>query len=211
MNVLVLYAHPNPNSFNALLNKKLVSILNANGHEVKLVDLYQLKFNAVASWDDFNLPKSSLSQQYFVAQGEALEQNAMAKYIIDQQDQISWADHLLFQFPLWWFGPPAILKGWFDRVFAKGFAYDAGKVFEDAMLYGKTASIITTTLSPEEAFTATGTHHPIESLLLPVHHTLKFVGIKTLKPLVFYGVNDLSTERVDAICKLMEQIGKTGE
>ena len=47
--------------------------------------------------------------------------------------------HIILHFPLWWFGVPAILKGWFDRVLVKGFAYDAGKVFATGLLRGKTA------------------------------------------------------------------------
>jgi NAD(P)H dehydrogenase (quinone) len=59
--------------------------------------------------------------------------------------KISWVDYLIFQFPLWWTEPPAILKGWFDRVFAKEFAYDNGATYEKGLLKGKKALLSFTT------------------------------------------------------------------
>lgn len=100
-------------------------------------------------------------------------------------EKIAWADHLIFQFPLWWFSTPAILKGWFDQVFIKGFAYDNNHLFETGLLKGKMASLIVTTKSTESAYQLDGAHGAtIDSFLLPVHHTLRFAGISPIKPFV---------------------------
>jgi NAD(P)H dehydrogenase (quinone) len=55
------------------------------------------------------------------------------------------ADLLILQFPIWWFGMPAILKGWADWVLARGFAYVAGRKYDTGMFRGKTAMVAATT------------------------------------------------------------------
>lgn len=76
----------------------------------------------------------------------ATENGTFVKETPEEQVKISWADYLIFQFPLWWTEPPAILKGWFDRVFAKEFAYDNGATYKKGLLQGKKALLSFTTV-----------------------------------------------------------------
>ncbi len=200
MNILYIYAHPNSKSFNSKLKKCGIEKLQTNGHKIKISDLYEMNFNPVASWNDFKI--NSDQTQYFLAQNAAYQQQALAEDIVTEIDKIKWADHLIFQFPLWWFSVPVILKGWFDRVLVKGFAYDTGKIMRDGLLKGKKASLILTTQSPESAYQVDGIQGAtIETFLYPVHHTLNFAGIETTEPFIIHGAFNLDKEQQQKILR----------
>lgn len=193
MNILYLYAHPQTASFNALMKACAIKELTRSA-KIQIADLYAEHFNPVASFHDFS--SANNEKQYFLAQSEAYKKHELAEDINKGIEGINWADHLIFQFPLWWFSMPAILKGWLDRMLIKGFAYDAGKTFENGLLKDKTASLIITTQSPESAYQKDGLHGAtIDDFLLPIHHTLHFVGIKTLSPFVTFGAFNLDEEK----------------
>lgn len=196
MNILYVYAHPNPTSFNAELKHAAIDQIEQLGVETKVSDLYAEHFKSVADNHDFTAV-DNIDPQYFIAQKEAFEQNHLTTDISNELDKITWADHIIFQFPLWWFSAPAIMKGWFDRIFIKGFAYDAGRMFSDGLLKNKTASFTVTTQSPETAYTSEGMHaHSLEAFLLPMTHTLHFAGIKTYEPFTIYSAFDLTDHDV---------------
>jgi len=123
MKVFLIYAHPNPHSLNAKLKDCAIAALQRAGHEVRVSDLYAMKWKAVADADDFPERDQSLPLEYMTASGEAYQNGTQAKDIAAEQEKLLWADAVVFQFPVWWFGFPAILKVWFDRVFAYKFAY----------------------------------------------------------------------------------------
>lgn len=196
MNILYVYAHPNLHSFNGLLKEKGVKVLQQAQHNVIVSDLYAQKFNATADNTDFNLPAAERHSQYFLSQKIAYEKHALVEDIQSEIEKISWANHIIFQFPLWWFSVPAILKGWLDRVLVKGFAYDTGKTFSNGLLKEKSASVIVTTQSPETAYQIEGVHGcTIDAFLHPIHHTLRFSGIQVLEPFVIYGAFDIDEKR----------------
>ena len=200
MNILYIYAHPNPVSFNALLKDHGIDQLKNLGHDVILDDLYAQHFNPAANFSDFHLDSNELNQQYFLSQSIAFHKNALASDIVTEIEKIQWAERLIFQFPLWWFSVPAILKGWLDKVFVKGFAYDAGKTFETGLLKGKTAALVLTTQSPESAYQKTGVHEAtIDVFLRPIEHTLRFVGIKVLPHFVIFDAFNFNAERKEQI------------
>lgn len=206
MNILYIYAHPNANSFNAKIQRIAIAQLKNLGHQMQQSDLYMQQFNPLASWQDFNVPAETMAAQYFLAQQQALQQHCLADDIVAEIEKLKRAEHIIFQFPLWWFSVPAILKGWFDRVLVKGFAYDVEQTFANGLLAGKTASFIITTQSPEAAYQLDGIHATtIESFLLPVQHTLRFVGIKPGNAFVIYGAYDLSNERQNEVITSLQK------
>lgn len=200
MKILYVYAHPNPDSFNGVLKQHALDALQRPDVEVKVSDLYHDHFKALADWRDFESTDAKSPSQYFLAQQAAYQNHTLSSDIREELDKIAWADHIIFQFPLWWFSTPAILKGWFDRVLVKGFAYDAGKVFNAGLLKGKTASLVVTTQSPESAYQTDGLHQAsIHAFLHPIHHTLRFVGIETLAPFVTYAAFNLDAVQNEKI------------
>lgn len=200
--ILYVYAHPNPVSFNHLLMQSGMELLRTFGHDISLSDLYAQHFEAVASWEDFDLTEFEINPQYFLSQQAAYNKKTLAEDIHAEINKIKKADHIIFQFPLWWFSTPAILKGWFDRVWVKGFAYDAGKVFENGLLKGKTASLVVSTQSPESAYKLDGVHGgTIDVFLKPIHHTLRFVGVESVSPFVTYNAFNIEKPRQDEIVR----------
>ncbi len=95
-------------------------------HEVIVSDLYAMGWKAVYDAKDFPECKDSGPLNFDKASGEAYKTGTQAADIADEQRKLLWADVVILQFPMWWYGMPAILKGWVDRVFAYGFAYGVG-------------------------------------------------------------------------------------
>ena len=128
MQILIVYAHPEPTSFNAAMKDLAVETLTAQGHSVVVSDLYAMGWNAVAGPQDVTGARSDTSRFSLAReQTHAMEQGNIAVDIAAEQAKLTAADLVIFQFPIWWFGMPAILKGWADRVFARGFAYLPGR------------------------------------------------------------------------------------
>jgi NAD(P)H dehydrogenase (quinone) len=98
------------------------------------------------------------------------------------------ADLMIWQFPLWWFGLPAILKGWVDRVFAMGRTYGGGRIYDSGTFRGRRALLSLTTGGPQPAYVPGGFNGDLEGILLPIHRgMLAFQGYSVLAPQVNFG------------------------
>ncbi len=200
MNILYVYAHPSQDSLNAVIQKHGMEVLNIDGHSAALSDLYAQHFKTAADMQDFNGVRHEPNSAYFQVQQAAFQQHTLSADIDAELKKIADADHIILQFPLWWFSMPAIMKGWLDRVLVKGFAYDTGKTFANGLLRGKTASLTITTQSPESAYQPNGMHAAsMQDFLLPIHHTLRFAGIKPLTPFIVYEAFEINHEREEKI------------
>ncbi|MPM92382.1 Glutathione-regulated potassium-efflux system ancillary protein KefG [bioreactor metagenome] len=101
---------------------------------------------------------------------------------------MEWCDLMLWQFPMWWFGLPATLKGWVDRTFALGRVYDGKHLYKQGRFIGKRALLSLTTGAPESAYRPDGMNGDIAKLLYPVTHgVLPFVGFTVLPPHIVYA------------------------
>jgi NAD(P)H dehydrogenase (quinone) len=112
-----------------------------------------------------------------------------------EQDKLRRADLVIFQFPMWWFSMPAIMKGWFERVYAYGFAYGVGehsekrwgKRYGEGALRGKRAMLVVTTGGWAEHYSERGINGPIDDLLFPIQHGMLFYpGFDVLPPFVVF-------------------------
>jgi putative NADPH-quinone reductase len=109
MRVLVVHAHPDGDSYNASLCRTVLETLGAAGHETRLIDLYAEGFDPALSregWRAYEDPARN---------AEGIEAHVAA---------LRWAEGLVFVYPTWWYGLPAMLKGWLDRVWTPGVAFD---------------------------------------------------------------------------------------
>lgn len=210
MRVFVVYAHPNPYSLNAILKNHAVEVLQRAGHEVQVSDLYAMKWKAVADVDDFPERDKSLPLEYMTASGEAYRKGTQAKDIAAEQEKLLWAEAVIFQFPIWWFGFPAILKGWIDRVFAYKFAYgykDAGNTYRygEGALVRKRALLSVTIGGPEVDYGPRGINGPLEHLLFPITHgTLFFTGLDVLPTFAVYSAVQLDETDSEAAMRALE-------
>lgn len=189
MNVLIVFAHPEPASFSGALKDAAVETLSDLGHEVVVSDLYRQGFSPVGDASDF-AHAVDRPFNYQAEQRRAWSEASHVGEIAAEQERLTCADIVLFNFPMWWFGPPAILKGWIDRVMSVGFAYDSDKRFEDGGLKGRRGLITVTTGSPAERFVREGAraYAPMEETLLPLQKGLfHYVGMTGLKPFVAYA------------------------
>jgi NAD(P)H dehydrogenase (quinone) len=188
MHILVVYAHPEPTSFTAALKDRSVSALTDAGHTVEVSDLYAEGFNPVAGRRDFSSVANSERFHYQSEQEFAARSGTFAPEIQREQERVRAADMLILQFPLWWGSVPAILKGWFDRVLAYGFAYVDGRRFETGLFKGRRALFSVTTGGTPARFSNEGAYGEIDRVLWPVERlTLQYMGFEVLSPFVAYA------------------------
>lgn len=188
MNIFIVYAHPEPRSFNGALKDKAVDVLSAAGHNVTVSDLYAMDFQPAIGPQDF---KGTRADPDFLSfpreQAHALETVSLSRDIVAEQEKLAAADLLILQFPVWWFGMPAIMKGWADRVFAKGFAYMPGRKYDTGMFKGKLAIVSATTGTSADTYAPDGIDGDIQSVLWPIHNgLLRYSGFDVLPPFVAY-------------------------
>lgn len=188
MNVLIVHAHPEPRSFNAATKDMAVETLRGSGHSVAVSDLYALNFKAAVDAHDFTAGRADAGFLSVAAeQTKAVVSGTQAADVVAEQDKVRHADLLILQFPLWWYGMPAILKGWVDRVFARGFAYAAGRKHDTGMFRGKTAMVATTTGTSADTYAPDGIDGDMLSVLWPINNgLLHYCGFEVLPPFVAY-------------------------
>lgn len=202
MHVLWVYAHPEPRSLNASLRDAGIAALEGAGHHVELSDLYAMGWKASldrADLGDLPDPPPEVTR----ASRRAYEAGTLAPEVQREQRRLLAADTLVLQFPLWWYSMPAILKGWFDRVFTKGFAYgirdpqqpERTLRYGDGPLAGRRAQTIVSTGSPAPAMSARGINGPLDQVLFHLlHGTLWYVGMEPLPPLGIHAADRMSAE-----------------
>jgi Putative NADPH-quinone reductase (modulator of drug activity B) len=197
MNVLIVFAHPEIESFNGTLKDLAVDTLTSEGHQVQVSDLYAMNWNAVLGEEDF--PKR-MNTEFFnpiMEQLNAMKEGAIPLDIKKEMDKVLWADVIIFQFPIWWSNFPAILKGWFDRVFYNGFAFDVTEMqlYDNGPLKGKKAMLSFTTGASRGLYTDEGPHGEIEVLINYFNHVMfEFVGMEALPYFAIFGPGDMSEE-----------------
>ena len=193
--VLIVTAHPEPASFNHALTARAAAALRAAGHEVVLSDLHAEGFDPAAGRHDFTGAADPARFHYQSEQAHACRTGGFAPDIAREQARLEAADLLILQFPLWWGGPPAMLKGWIDRVLAYGFAYVDGARFETGLFRGRRAALSVTTGGTPARFAEDGVYGPIEAILRPVRRlALEYMGFEVAEPFVAHGVPRLPAE-----------------
>lgn len=187
--VLIIHAHPESQSFCSSLKNEAVSYFQSQGAEIKVSDLYAMGFNPVGDKHDFTELQHPDFFKYQMEQVHAYQNHLFTPEIKTEMDKLEWCDTLIFNFPLWWFGLPAILKGWVDRVFAMGLAYGAGKgVYDNGTFKDKTAFLAFTTGGPEVAYGKNGKNGNLDTILYPIQHgMLYFVGMTVLPPFISFS------------------------
>jgi len=108
MRALVVYCHPRPESFTAAVRDVVLERLGAAGAETRLADLYRDGFDPVMG-----------AEEHARYEDEAVNRRPVAAAVAD----LEWCDTLIFVYPTWWYGMPALLKGWLDRVLVPGVAF----------------------------------------------------------------------------------------
>jgi NAD(P)H dehydrogenase (quinone) len=218
VNVLWVYAHPEPRSLNGSLRDEGTRALAEAGHSYRISDLYAMKWKATVDREDFTDETDRTDERLIVpaASKRAYEAGTLGADIRAEQRKIDWADAIVVQVPLWWYGMPAILKGWFDRVFVKGYAYGVADPqypgrslrYGDGKLAGKRALVVVSSGSPEPALGPRGINGQLDQVLFPLlHGTFWYAGMSVLPPLAVYGADRISEQGyADAVTRLRERV-----
>lgn len=195
--ILIIHAHPEKQSFCSALKEAAVAHFQSKGCDVKVSNLYSMGFNPVGDKNDFLELSNPAFFKYQAEQTNAFQHDLFTPEVKAEMEKFLWCDTLIFTFPLWWFGLPAILKGWVDRVFAMGFAYGAGKgVYDNGAFKEKVAFLVTTTGGPEVAYGENGKNGNLETILFPIHHgMLYFVGMQVKAPFICFSPARLTDEQ----------------
>ncbi|MHC8400329.1 NAD(P)H-dependent oxidoreductase [Pseudomonas sp. MDT1-17] len=195
MNVLILHAHPEPQSFTSALRGQAEQTLQALGHDVQVSDLYAMNWNPVASAEDFSDRDNPDYLVYALEQRLGVKTKSLAADIQQELDKLLWADLLILNFPIYWFSMPAILKGWIDRVLVSGVCYGGKRFYDQGGLAGKKALVTVTLGGREHMFGEDAIHGPLEDMLRPLlRGTLAYVGLDVLPPFVAWHVPYISAD-----------------
>ncbi len=167
--ILVLLAHPSADSFNAAMADRYASAARTAGADVKILKLGELEFDPI------------LRLGY--RGNQELEPDLQAA-----RQHIEWAEHLVVFTPVWWGTMPAILKGFIDRVFLPGWAFEYSDKLPVKLLKGRTAQVVATMDSPGIWYRVvyrSSMHRTLGTA------TLRFIGFKT-KFRMLYSVRESS-------------------
>jgi NAD(P)H dehydrogenase (quinone) len=197
MKILIIHAHPEPQSFCTAMKNTAVETFQELGHEVQVSDLYEMSWNPVASADDFQVRSQPDYLVYALEQRESYKNGKTALDIQSEIDKLKWCDVLIFNFPMYWFSVPAILKGWIDRVLISGYCYGGKRFYDQGGLKGKKGMLSFTLGGREHMFGEDKIHGEMETMLRPLlRGTMAYVGLSVLPPFIGWHVPYISdTER----------------
>jgi len=201
---LIVLAHPDHRSFNGVWAEATRSACKDLGHTVLWSNLVAMNFNPVESANHYPHHGTSRIFDPLKAQEDAAETGRIPADVSPEIEKLRQADRVVFHFPLWWFAPPATLKGWFERVFSHGEMHSVEQRFDRGQFRGKKALFCVTTGSSDAESAFNGKEGDVQMLLWPAAYTLRYLGFSVLVPEVVHGVHGY--HRGDRLNKLMQRL-----
>ena len=202
MKIFIVHAHPEPQSFCSAMKDAAVETFKNLGHEVQVSDLYQMKWNPVASGDDFEIRSQSDYLVYALEQRESYKSGQLSSDIQAEIEKLKWCDLLIFNFPMYWFSVPAIMKGWIDRVFVSGLCYGGKRFYDQGGLKGKKGLLAFTLGGREHMFGKDKIHGEMQTMLRPLlRGSMAYVGLTVLPPFIGWHVPYISDEDRQSLLK----------
>ena len=179
-NVLVISAHPKEKSLTHSMADKYIFESVKQGNKLEVINLYTSKMQQTFfSYDDANNLETTAEMHYF-------------------QEKIKKADELVFFFPYWWGGMPAIMKNFIDWNFSNGFAFTYENSRPKGLLVGKNVKIFTTTGAPKFIYMLSGANRRLKNMIK--EQIVEFCGMK-LESCNIYGGVDTGSKKIENIFK----------
>lgn len=203
-NILLVHAHPEASSLTRSMVSTARTTFERAGHEVMESDLYGMGWKAVYDAADFTDRVDPERLSFVKESGHAYTGGTQPADVVEEQRKLLQADLVILQFPLWWFGMPAIMKGWIDRVWAQGLAYGyrgAGNRhrYGEGGFQGRRAMLSVTTGGPAADYGPRGINGPLDDLLFPVTHGVLFYpGMEVLRTHAVHGTGRMSGDDIRA-------------
>lgn len=178
MKILLIYCNPNSGSFSNAIKNTVAKECQLKGHEIILRDLYEMNFDPILTISEFNEIKTG----------------KIPSDIKIEHELIAEAGLLIVIYPLWWNGPPALLKGYFDRVFSYGFAYTYNSQGAVKLLTNKKVIIFTPNGTPKDVYEKNGRYDSISQTI--DDGLFRFCGVEVVAHYYFSsGRNSTEPER----------------
>ncbi|MCY1280712.1 Glutathione-regulated potassium-efflux system ancillary protein KefF [compost metagenome] len=195
MHILIVHAHNEPQSFSSAMKNLAVEELHAQGHCIEVSDLYAMNWNPIASAADFGSRANTEYLTYALEQRHNHAHHTLAPDIQGELDKLLNADLVIFNFPIYWFSMPAIMKGWIDRVLISGVCYGGKRFYDQGGLAGKKAMLAITIGGQPHMLVGGGVHGELDDMLRPIlRGTLAYTGMAVLPTFVAYHVPYISHE-----------------
>ncbi len=188
MHALIVHAHPEPASFNAALTATAVRTLERQGHTVQVSDLYAEGFDPVERGAHYAERARTDLFAPLVEQRHGWNNGTLPAEVRREIDRLERADLVILQFPLWWHAQPAILKGWFDRVFVSGGLYTSRMRYDRGYFRGRRALLSVTIGAPASVLGPGSRGGDIDRLLWPIEYSLYYMGFSVLPAFLAPGM-----------------------
>lgn len=188
VHALIVHCHPEPKSFNGVLKDVAVDTLDRLGCSVEVSDLYAEHFDPVEKGEHYDNRENPDCFAALAEQRHASKIGSLPWDVRREIARLEQADLVVLQFPLWWHAQPAMLKGWFDRVFVSGGLYTSTMRYDRGYFRGKRAICSVTTGAPASTFGNDARGGDIGVLLWPIQYSLYYMGFTVLPPFLAYGI-----------------------
>jgi NAD(P)H dehydrogenase (quinone) len=188
MNHLIVFAHPNQKSFGKGIVDTIVKASEEKSANVVVRDLYSIGFDPILKSEDF----------------VAFQSGKVPEDIATEQEHIKWADVITFVYPVWWASFPAILKGYVDKVFSYGFAYEYVDGAPNGLLKDKKALLFSTSGTPNEIYSAIGMHNSMKQTV--DQGIFNFSGLEEVNHTFFGAVPHVTDEIREGYLKEVSKI-----
>jgi len=192
MKAHIVLAHPEAKSFNAHLSRTSLQVLQTAGWEVTYSDLYRLDFDPCEGSRHYT---SRANSDQFHAQTEQrfnADKGTTPGDVMREIEHMMACDLLVVHFPLWWFGMPAMMKGWIDRVFVYGSMYRSTIRYDAGICAGKQMLACVTTGASEDSCSFNGRESDTRLLMWPILFPFRYLGFDVLKPEIFHGIGGVA-------------------
>lgn len=188
MKAHILLAHPESRSFNGHLSRLTIGVFETAGWQHTLSDLYAMDFDPREGAHHYKLRKDDRIFHTQTEQRFSAENQTTPPDIDAETQRLLGSDLLVVHFPLWWFGPPAILKGWMDRVFVYGRMYRSTMRYDTGICSNKKMIACVTTGASDENCSFNGREGDTRLHLWPILYPFRYLGFDVFEPEIFHGV-----------------------
>ena len=192
MKAHIVLAHPEAQSFNGQLAASTQQNLETHGWQVTLSDLYAMDFDPREGPRHYSARKDAAVFHAQTEQRFNADNGSLPPEIAAEAERLLGCDLLVVHFPLWWFGMPAILKGWMDRVFVYGHLYRSTRRYDRGFCAGKRMIACVTTGANQDACAHNGREGDTHLHLWPILFAFRYLGFEVYQPEVFHGVGGVA-------------------
>ena len=183
---LIVTAHPHSGSFTGAWAHATERASLSLGERVMRSDLVQDGFDPVERFEHYN---GDVGHDVLKCQEHASSHNNLPADVVAEIAKFQAADRIIFHFPIWWFGPPAIIKGWCDRVLAHGAMHTTQNRFDTGLHRNKTVLFCVSTGSQASESGPDGREGDVLMLLWPLAYTFRYLGCRVAQPQIVHGVH----------------------